>query len=117
MSKLRLSVSLNTLRSRDSGKGRLPPPTITGKTIRRSSSTRSRSSSECTRVALPATRIGPSWRCFSSSTAGASSPRSRLEFSHSSGSERVEETTYFGIELTFSANSPWRSGQAPAKDS
>ncbi len=33
------------------------------------------------------------------------------------GSVSVEETTYLGIELNFSANSPSRSGQAAAKPS
>ena len=39
-----------------------------------------------------------------------------VEFVHS-GSVSVEETTYLGIELNRSANSPSRDGQAAAKPS
>ena len=44
------------------------------------------------------------------------SPESTVEFDHS-GFWSVEETTYFGIELNLSANSPAREGQAAAKPS
>jgi hypothetical protein len=50
-------------------------------------------------------------------TPSATSLSTRWEFDHSSGSVSVEETTYFGIVLNLSANSPSRDGHAAAKPS
>ena len=46
----------------------------------------------------------------------ATSPFSTVELFHS-GSSRVEETTYLGMVLNLSANSPSLDGQAAAKPS
>src|SRR3989440_6346019 len=110
------STSWRRFLSLVSPKSRLPAPRTTGKTISRSSSTRSRSSSPCTSCALPWTTTSPSWRAFTCSTSSARSPWSTVEFCHS-GSPWVEETTYFGIWLNLSANSPSRDGHAAAKPS
>ncbi len=68
----------------------------------------------CTRVALPATSIGPPSVALSSAT--SSSERS-TEVLVQVGSVSVEDTTYFGMVLNRSAKSPSRSGQAAAKPS
>ncbi len=47
---------------------------------------------------------------------GTTSPSSTVVFVHS-GFSSVDETTYFGIVLNLSANSPSRDGQASAKPS
>jgi hypothetical protein len=49
-------------------------------------------------------------------TSSIGSPASTVVFSHW-GSVSVEETTYFGIALIFSANGPSRSVQAAANPS
>ena len=59
-----------------SPKRRLPAPSTTGNTIRRSSSTRPWSTSACTSWALPWTTMSPSSSCLSRETSAArSSPR------------------------------------------
>src|SRR5215216_3238854 len=95
---------------------RLPLPSTTGKTISRSSSTRSCSRSACTSWTLPWTTMSPSGRCLSSETAFTRSSSSTVELFHS-GSSSVDDTTYFGMLLNLSANSPSRCGQASAKPS
>src|SRR3954451_6667776 len=60
--------------------------------------------------------MSPSNSSFSFVTASPRSPSSTVELLHS-GLLSVEETTYFGIWLNFSANSPSRDGQASAKPS
>src|SRR6266511_3959230 len=97
-------------------KRRFPVPSTTGNTISRSSSTRSCSKSVCTSRGLPWTTISPSCSCFSFATSSATSHLSTVELPHS-GSSRVEETTYLGMVLNLSANSPSLDGQAFAKPS
>src|SRR5439155_207459 len=99
-----------------SPKRRFPLPSTTGNTISRSSSTRSCSNSVCTSCALPWTTMSPSCSSFSFATSSATSPLSTVELFHS-GSCRVEETTYLGMVLNLSANSPSLDGQAAAKPS
>src|SRR3954447_25414494 len=60
--------------------------------------------------------MSPSNSSFSFVTASPRSPSSTVELLHS-GLLSVEETTYFGIWLNLSANSPSRDGQASAKPS
>ena len=60
--------------------------------------------------------MSPSCSRLSFETASATSPSSTVELFHS-GSSRVEETTYLGMLLNLSANSPSRDGQASAKPS
>ena len=100
-----------------------PVPSTTGKTIKRSSSTRSFSSSVWASRRLPETRMFPSVSSFSLLTSAGTSPLpSMIVVLVQPGSSRVAETTYFGIELKRRANSfmsPSHSssycGQAPAK--
>ena len=77
----------------------------TGKTIRRSSSTRSARSSACTSWQLPATRTGPVDVAVSSFTAPTRSSPSTWEFSHSSVVS-VRVATCLGIVFIFTAISP-----------
>src|SRR3954471_22065222 len=110
-------VSRSVFLSLVSPKNRLPLPSTTGNTIRRSSSTRSCSSSACASWALPATTISPPCRSLIFATSSASwAPSSTVEL-FQSGSFSVEETTYFGMLLNLSANSPSRDGHASAKPS
>src|SRR5256714_6147926 len=95
---------------------RLPLPNTTGKTISRNSSTRSWSISVCASWALPWTTMLPSSPCFSFPTSSATSPLSTVELFQSASSS-VEETTYLGMLLNLSANSPSLEGQALAKPS
>src|SRR3954452_15701777 len=95
---------------------RLPLPNTTGKTISRNSSTRSWSISVCASWALPWTTMSPSSPCFSFPTSSATSPLRTVELFHSA-SFSVEETTYLGMLLNLSANSPSLEGQASAKPS
>src|SRR5438309_961730 len=99
-----------------SPKRRLPLPSTSGYTISRSSSTRSCSISVCTRRALPWTTMSPSCSCFSFAISSATSPFSTVEL-FQSGSCRVDETTYLGMVLNLSANSPSLDGHASAKPS
>src|SRR5512133_3385231 len=92
---------------------RRPAPRTVGKTISRSSSTRSRSTSAATSWPLPLTRMSPP---SASRSAAMSSSETTFELFHS-GSRNVEETTYFCIPLNLSANSPSRVGHAAAKPS
>ena len=82
----------------------------------RSSSTRSFSISDCTSRALPCTTMSPSCSFFSFVISSTTSPESTVELVHS-GSRSVDDTTYFGMVLNLSANTPSRSGQAAAKPS
>src|SRR5262245_61554367 len=93
---------------------RRPVPSTTGKTMRFSWSTRSASSTACTSRRLPGTWTMPSISSLSFAASSAASPRRTVVLFHS-GSSSVDETTYFGIVLNLSANSPSREGQAPAK--
>src|SRR5438874_1481008 len=94
---------------------RFPLPRTTGKTISRSSSTRSFSTSVCTSCALPWTTMSPCSSSLSFATSpGTSPPLITVELSQS-GFSSVVETTYLGILLNLSANSPSRDGQAAAK--
>ena len=73
--------------------------------------------SACASWTLPWTTMSPSASRLSLETASTrSSPPTTVEFVHS-GWVSVEETTYLGIELNLSANSPSRDGQASAKPS
>jgi hypothetical protein len=60
--------------------------------------------------------MSPSWRSRSFGTSVARSSPITVEFVHS-GSLSVVETTYLGIVLNLSANSPSRLGQALANPS
>src|SRR6476620_6148291 len=60
--------------------------------------------------------MSPSCPCFSFETASATSPLSTVELFHS-GSSSVEDTTYLGMVLNWSANSPSLDGQAAGKPS
>src|SRR5919204_4745156 len=99
-----------------SPKRRFPLPSTTGNTISRSSSTRSSSRSVCASWALPCTTTSPSCCSLSLATSSGTSPPSTVVFVHS-GLLSVEETTYFGIVLNLSANSPSRDGHAAANPS
>src|SRR5947207_9523444 len=55
----------------------------------------------------------PSRACFTSDTASATSPSSTVELFHS-GLSSVDDTTYFGMLLNLSANSPSLDGHASA---
>ena len=110
------SASRRAFLSLVSPKRRLPLPRTTGKTISRISSTRSWSTRACTSWALPWTTMSPSASCLSFETYSTASPASTVELFHSASS-KVEETTYFGMLLNLSANSPSLDGQAAAKPS
>src|SRR6266511_4776268 len=110
------STSSRGFLSLASPKRRFPLPSTTGNTISRSSSTRSCSKSVCTSRALPWTTTSPSCSCFSFATSSATSPLNTVELLQS-GSSSVEETTYLGMVLNLSANSPSLDGQAFAKPS
>jgi hypothetical protein len=99
-----------------SPKSRFPFPSITGKTISRTSSTRSCSIRVCTSCALPWTTTFPLCSRFSLATSSTTSPLRTVVLLHV-GDWSVFETTYFGIELNLSANSPSRDGHAAAKPS
>ena len=60
--------------------------------------------------------MSPSCSCFSFAISSARSPRSTVEL-FQSAFVSVEETTYLGMLLNLSANSPSRDGQASAKPS
>src|SRR3954453_550819 len=60
--------------------------------------------------------MSPSASSLSLRTASTTSPESTVVFVQD-GFDNVDETTYFGIVLNLSANSPSRSGQAAAKPS
>lgn len=60
--------------------------------------------------------MSPSTSCFSFETSSVRSPLSTVELFHS-GFASVDETTYLGMPLNLSANSPSRDGQAWAKPS
>src|SRR3954447_262822 len=94
---------------------RLPSPSTTGNTISRSSSTRSFSTSSVTSCALPFTRTSPSYWSRSFGTSLATSPITCVLFQD--GSESVDDTTYLGMPLNLSANSPSRDGHASANPS
>src|SRR5213080_625975 len=57
--------------------------------------------------------MSPSYWPFSFSTSDAMSPLRTVELFHS-GSDSVDETTYFGMLLNLSANSPSLDGHASA---
>src|SRR3989442_510167 len=94
-------------------KSRLPLPSTTGKTISRSSSTRSLAISVCTSLALPWTTMSPFSVCFSFETDFTTSPLSTVEL-FQSGFSSVEDTTYLGMLLNLCANSPSCDGHALA---
>jgi hypothetical protein len=94
----------------------LPVPRTVGKTIIRYSSTRSFSASVATSWALPLTRMSPSNFSLRPATSSATLSLITVELFHS-GSSMLLETTYFGMLLNLSANSPSREGQASAKPS
>src|SRR4051794_23981699 len=110
------SVSRNGFLSPVAPNRRLPLPSTTGKTMSRSSSTRSFAIRPSTSCALPWTTTSPSVSPRTCATADARSPSSTVVLPHD-GSRSVEDTTYFGIWLNLSANSPSRSGHASAKPS
>ena len=60
--------------------------------------------------------MSPSTSSRSFATLSATSPSSTVVFVQS-GSFSVEDTTYFGMLLNLSANSPSRDGQESAKPS
>src|SRR4029453_11384343 len=60
--------------------------------------------------------MSPSCRCFRFATASGTPSSSTVELFHS-GSLRVDETTYLGMALNLSANSPSLDGHAAAKPS
>src|SRR5215218_3498714 len=60
--------------------------------------------------------MSPSVSSRSLTTAVSTSPSSTVELLHS-GTSELDETTYFGIVLNLSANSPSRDGQASANPS
>src|SRR5215210_926791 len=95
---------------------RLPAPSTTGKTMSRTSSTRSFAIRPWTSCALPCTTMSPPGCSRSFVTVSARSPSSTVVFVHC-GSRSVEDTTYFGMVLNLSANSPSRPGQESAKPS
>src|SRR5213596_3295665 len=113
---VRESTSCSRLLSVVSPNRRLPVPSTTGKTISRSSSTRSCSSSACASCLLPWTTMSPASSRLSCDTSSTRSPSSTVVFCHS-GCSSVDETTYFGIVLNLSANSPSLDGHASAKPS
>src|SRR4029453_5335285 len=94
----------------------LPPPGTVGNTMNRYSSTRPFSASARTSCTLPLTRMSPSISCFSLATAAGTSSAMTGELFHS-GSRNVVDTTYLGMPLNLSANSPVREGHASAKPS
>ena len=71
-----------------SAKRRLPPPRVTGKTIRRSSSRRSAAIRPWTSWAEPATRMTPSTSSFTLAMSAAKSPERTVVFCQSADSER-----------------------------
>ena len=89
----------------DPWKSRLPCPSTTGKTIRRSSSTSRSASSERASRALPATRMSPANRSFRPRTSSARSPV-RTVVLFQVGFSIVAETMNFGIAFISSPNSP-----------
>src|SRR3954452_4590364 len=110
------SVSRNGFLSSVAPNRRLPSPSATGNTMSRSSSTRSFAMRPCTSCALPWTTMSPSVSSRTFATPDARSPSSTVVLPHD-GSRSVADTTYFGIWLNLSANSPSRSGHASAKPS
>src|SRR5919204_6443506 len=60
--------------------------------------------------------MSPSCSCLSFATSSATSPFSTVELFHL-GCRMVEETTYLGMVLNLSANSPSLDGQASANPS
>jgi len=72
--------------------------------------------SVCTSWALPWTTMSPPGARRSFETSSTTSPSSTVELFHP-GSRRVEETTYLGMLLNLSANSPSLDGQAAANPS
>ena len=65
---------------------------------------------------LPWTTMSRSYCSLSFVTPSTTSPSSTVVLFHS-GFSRVEETTYFGIELNLSANSPSKCGHTGANPS
>ena len=115
----RSSVS-GTLRP-SSAKRRLPPPRVTGKTIRRSSSRRSFAIRPWTSWAEPATRMTPSTSSFAAAMSAAKSPERTVVLFQSADSERGRvDVLRHRVHLLGEAahvGSPSRSGQASAKPS
>src|SRR6266705_5715993 len=100
-----------------SPKSRLPEPTMTGKTNRRNSSMRSCFNNVWIRFELPVTAISPPACSLRRATAVAASPRSRVEFCHST-LVRVRDATYFRMLFSFDATGSFGSvtrGQCAAK--
>src|SRR6202020_1884957 len=92
---------------------RSPAQSATGKTVSRSSSTRSCSISVCTSGRLAYTTISPSICCFSCDTSVTTSPLRTVALVHL-GSSRVEDTTYFGRLFNLSTHSPlWDGDRVP----
>src|ERR1700735_601123 len=83
---------------------RSPAPSATGKTVSRSSSTRSCSISVRTSGRLAYTTISPSVCCFSFDTSLTTSPLRTVALVHL-GSSRVDDTTYFGRLFNLSTHS------------
>src|SRR5215213_9253479 len=111
------STSRKALVCPTSPKRRLPVPTTIGNTISRYSSITSCSISVCTSCTLPLTRMSPPCCCLSLETSSATLSLITVELFHSRGSSSVEETTYLGMVLNLSANSPSLDGHAAAKPS
>src|SRR5215475_11815859 len=84
---------------------RSPAPTATGKTVRRSSSTRSCSISVRTSGRLAYTTISPCICCLSFETSLTTSPARTVAFVHL-GSWSVADTTYLGRRFKLSSHSP-----------
>src|SRR5215475_1634666 len=111
----RNSASASRLDEDSSSSRRFPLPRTTGKTISRSSSTRSASKSARTSEPLPWTTMSPP---APSRRAATSSRPTTCELAQTaSGSVSVEETTYLVEPLNLSANSPSREGQCFANSS
>src|SRR5438876_6689967 len=96
---------------------RLPGPTMTGKTHRRNSSMRSCFNNVWIRFELPVTPISPPACSLRRATDFAASPRSRVEFCHST-LVSVREATYFRMLFSLDATGSFGSvtrGQWAAK--
>src|SRR5215217_6995155 len=111
------STSRKALVCPTSPKRRLPVPTTIGNTISRYSSITSCSISVCTSCTLPLTSMSPPCCCLSLETSSATLSLITVELFHSRGSSSVVETTYLGMVLNLSANSPSLDGHASANTS
>src|SRR5579875_2619254 len=93
---------------------RSPAPSATGKTVSRSSSTRSCSISVRTSGRLAYTTISPSVCCFSFETSLRTSPFRTVTLVHL-GSSSILDTTYLGRLFNVSAHSPLADDQRGPK--